>query len=296
MKTKRYEEYKALIDEHVLEFLPEIDYKSTTLYEAIKYSLIPGGKRLRPVLMLAACDFVGGDVISAIPYAIAMEYIHTYSLIHDDLPAMDDDDLRRGQPANHVQFGEAVAILAGDGLLSSAFEIMNKEMLLYFDDFSKVKTRIKAINEIAKGAGCRGMVAGQLADIEAENKQCSKEMLDYIHINKTGALITASVRAGAYLGNAKPEELKALTTYAENLGLAFQVADDMLDISESLELKDLRDDAKKRKATFPCTCGLKSCKDYLEELTVNAKNAMSKYGDEAGFFNELADTLQNRVG
>ncbi|WP_312091204.1 polyprenyl synthetase family protein, partial [Aminipila sp.] len=198
MDNISYSTYKNLIDEHILDFLPEIDHKSITVYEAMKYSLTAGGKRLRPILLLAACEFVGGDVQNAIPYACAMEYIHTYSLIHDDLPAMDDDELRRGVPTNHVVYGEAMAILAGDGLLTSAFEAMNKDMLLYLDDPIKLKRRIRAIYEISKGAGCRGMVAGQVADIEAENKQCSKEMLDYIHLNKTAALITASVRAGAY--------------------------------------------------------------------------------------------------
>lgn len=297
MNDEKYIKYKKLIDEHVLEFLPEIDYKSVTLYDSIKYSLTAGGKRIRPVLLLAACDFVGGDINLAIPYACALEYIHTYALIHDDLPAMDDDDMRRGQPSNHVKFGEAVAILAGDGLLTSAFEIMNKEMLIYLDDLPKLKARIKAINEIAKGAGVRGMVAGQIADIEAENKQCSKEMLDYIHINKTASLLIAAVRAGAYIGGASPEDVNALTNYAENLGLAFQVADDLLDINgtEALMGKKAGNDSKKHKATFPCMCGLESCENYLEELTLNAKNALVHYGDDAKFFNELADMLKNRV-
>lgn len=297
MNDEKYLKYKQLIDEHVLEFLPEIDYKSVTLYESIKYSLTAGGKRIRPILLLAACEFVGGDVNLAIPYACALEFIHTYALIHDDLPAMDDDDMRRGQPSNHIKFGEAVAILAGDGLLTSAFEIMNKEMFIYFDDLPKLKARIKAINEIAKGAGVRGMVAGQIADIEAENKQCSKEMLDYIHINKTGTLITAAVRAGAYIGGAKPEDINALTIYAENLGLAFQVADDILDINGNEELmgKKAGNDSKKNKATFPCMCGLESCENYLNELTLNAKNALAHYGSDAKFFNDLADMLQNRV-
>ena len=297
MNDEKYIKYKNLIDEHVLEFLPEIDAKSITLYESIKYSLAAKGKRIRPILLLAACEFVGGDINLAIPYACALEYIHTYSLIHDDLPAMDDDDMRRGQESNHIKFGEAVAILAGDGLLTSAFEIMNKEMLIYLDDLPKLKAGIKAINEIAKGAGVRGMVAGQLADIEAENKKCSKEMRDYIHINKTGALITAAVRAGAYLGGVKPEELNALTIYAENLGLAFQVVDDILDINGNEELigKKAGNDFKKKKATFPCLCGLESCENYLNELTLNAKNALAQYGKKAKFFNELADMLQNRV-
>ena len=189
-----------------------------------------GGKRLRPVLLLAACEFAGGDINRALPYACAIEYIHTYSLIHDDMPEMDNDDLRRGMPTNHKMFGNAMALLAGDGLLSTAFEVMHKDELLYFDDSAKLKRRIRATYEISKYCGCRGMVAGQVADIEAEGKQCSKEMLDYIHINKTAALIMAAVRAGAHLGGADDQMMEALTLYAENLGLAFQIVDDILDV------------------------------------------------------------------
>ena len=151
-----YDDYKKMIDEHLLDFLPNIDNKSISLYESMKYSLTAGGKRIRPVLLLAACDFAGGDVCEALPYACAMEYIHTYSMIHDDLPAMDNDDLRRGVPTNHKVYGEALAILAGDGLLTSAFEAMNKDLMLYLDDANQMAKRIRAINAIAKGAGCTG--------------------------------------------------------------------------------------------------------------------------------------------
>ena len=197
---RHYEDYKKIIDEHLLDFIPNIDNKSISLYESMKYSLTAGGKRIRPVLLLAACDFAGGDIREALPYACAMEYIHTYSMIHDDLPAMDNDDLRRGLPTNHKVYGEALAILAGDGLLTSAFEAMNKDLMLYFDDAEKMAKRIRAINAIAKGAGCRGMVAGQVSDIEGESNEYSNEMLEYIHINKTGALIIAAIKAGLYLG------------------------------------------------------------------------------------------------
>ena len=147
-----------------------------------------------------ACDFAGGDIREALPYACAVEYIHTYSLIHDDLPAMDNDDLRRGLPTNHKVYGEAIAILAGDGLLTTAFEAINKDMMLYFDSPEKMTKRIKAAYEISKGAGCRGMVAGQVSDIEGEHNEYSNEMLEYIHINKTGALMKSAIRAGLYLG------------------------------------------------------------------------------------------------
>lgn len=296
MNVRTYDEYKEIVDKHILDFLPEVDHKSITLFESMKYSLTAGGKRLRPILLLASCEFCGGDLKAAIPYACAMEYIHTYSLIHDDLPAMDDDELRRGLPTNHVAFGEAMAILAGDGLLTSAFEAMNKDMLLYFDSPDMLKKRIRAIYEMSKGAGCRGMVAGQVADIESENKQCSKEMLDYIHLNKTAALIIAAVRAGAYLGGADEQQLRDLTGYSENLGLAFQVADDILDIcgDEAKMGKKAGKDLEKNKATFPCLYGIDRCKQYLMELTENAKEFLADYYDEAEFFNDLAEQLAVR--
>ena len=289
--------YKNLIEEHILDFLPEVDHKSFTVYESMRYSLAAGGKRIRPTLLLAACDFAGGDVKNALPYACAVEYIHTYSLIHDDLPAMDNDDLRRGIPTNHRVFGEAMAILAGDGLLTSAFEAMNKDMLLYFDNETNLKRRVKASYELAKGAGCRGMVAGQAADIEAENKQCSREMLDYIHINKTGALIVAAVRAGAHLGGADKKMLEDLTDYAEVLGLAFQIGDDILDVegTESVMGKKANVDKNKNKSTYPCCYGLEESRKRLMELTETAKEIMAPYYDEAEFFNKLAEELAVRV-
>ena len=171
MIDKTFDEYKALFDEHLLDFIPDIDQKSITLYDSMKYSLSAGGKRLRPVLLMAACEFCGGKAEEALPYACAMEYLHTYSLIHDDMPCMDDDDLRRGMPTNHIIYGEAVATLAGDGLQSAAYEAMQRDMLLYFDNFDALKSRIRAAYEIVKGAGVTGMVAGQIADVEAENKR-----------------------------------------------------------------------------------------------------------------------------
>lgn len=292
-----YEKYRKLIDEHILDFLPDIDSKSNTLYEAMKYSLLVGGKRLRPVLLLGACEFCGGDVMKALPYACAMEYIHTYSLIHDDLPDMDDDDLRRGKPSNHKVFGNAMAILAGDGLLSSAFEAMNKDMLLYFDDPEMVKSRVRASYEISKGAGCKGMVAGQVADIEAEQKQCSGELLEYIHVNKTGAMIVAAIRAGAFLGKPKDTMLEDLTSFGENIGLAFQITDDILDVVgnvEELGKMTGADDAK-GKATFVSCYGLQQARDKVDELTANALAVMEKYYDNAELFNYLAENLAGRT-
>ena len=295
--NQEFKQYKELVEKHLLDFLPEIDHKSITVYEAMKYSLTAGGKRLRPVLLLAACDFAGGDIKEAIPYACALEYIHTYSLIHDDMPEMDNDDLRRGMPTNHKMFGEAMALLAGDGLLSSAFEAMTKDSLIYFDNHEKLKRRVSAAYEIAKNAGCRGMVAGQVADIEAESKQCSKEMLDYIPINKTAALIMGAVRAGALLGGADTKMLNDLTMYAENLGLAFQIADDILDvIGDEKELgKKTGVDSELNKATYPALYGLEASQKRLHELTVNAVEALADYYDNAEFFTDLVKDLEVRV-
>lgn len=297
MLQEEYNRLKHLVEDHLLDFLPEVDQKSITLYDAMRYSLSAGGKRLRPVLLLATVEFCGSDVKLALPYACAIEYIHTYSLIHDDLPAMDDDDFRRGVPTNHKVFGEGIAILAGDGLLSSAFEAVMKDQLLYFDDPQKLKCRTRAIYELTKGSGVRGMVAGQIADLEAEGKQCSKEYLDYIHLNKTAALLISAVRAGAYLGCADSKKLMDLTVYAESIGLAFQIADDILDVTGTLYEtgKEVHKDDKKNKCTFPAIYGMQQAKERLRELTDKAIEAMAPYYDEAEFFVALAEDLAIRV-
>ena len=293
---RSYQDYKEIIDAHLLDFIPNIDNKSISLYESMKYSLTAGGKRLRPVLLLAACEFAGGDIKEAVPYACAMEYIHTYSLIHDDLPAMDNDDLRRGLPTNHKIYGDAIAILAGDGLLTTAFEAINKDMMLYFDEPEKIRKRINASYEIAKGAGCKGMVAGQVSDIEAEANDCSNEMLEYIHINKTGALIKSAIKAGLYLGNPSSDMLEQLDIYAENLGLAYQIADDILDeVGSTDELgKEIGSDKKKNKTTYTSINGLEAAKERLDQLTDAAVEAIADYYDNAEFFRDLVLNLRDR--
>lgn len=293
---RTYAEYKEIIDQHLLDFLPNIDNKSISLYESMKYSLTAGGKRLRPVLLLAACDFAGGDIREAVPYACALEYIHTYSLIHDDLPAMDNDDLRRGLPTNHKVYGEALAILAGDGLLTTAFEAISKDMMLYFDDPEKLRKRINAAYEIAKGAGARGMVAGQVSDIEAESSDCSSEMLEYIHINKTAALIKSAIKAGLYFGNPDREMLAQLDIYAENLGLAYQIVDDILDETGTVDElgKPIGSDKKKNKTTYISINGMQEAHDRLDELTEEAVEAIARYYDNAEFFRDLVLSLKVR--
>ena len=294
---RTYEEYKSIVDEHILDFIPNIDNKSATLFDAMKYSLIAGGKRLRPVLLLAACEFADGDINEALPFAIAMEYIHTYSLIHDDLPAMDDDDLRRGQPTNHKVFGEAMAILAGDGLLTTAFDAISKDMMLYFDDHKKLTKRAKAAYEIAKGAGVRGMIAGQVSDMEAENGNCSNEMLDYIHLNKTGALIKSAIKAGLYLGTYTQDMIDSFESFAEYLGLAFQIADDILDVTQTSEIlgKTANSDLESNKCTYVALNGLDSARLRLSYLSRNAIEAISQYGQTVEFFNKLVLDLEVRT-
>ncbi len=294
---RQFDDYKAIVNKHLLDFIPVIDNKSISLYDAMKYSLTAGGKRLRPVLLLAACDFAGGDIKEAFPYAIAVEYIHTYSLIHDDLPAMDNDDLRRGLPTNHKVYGEALAILAGDGLLNTAFEAMTKDMMMYFDDPAQITKRVKAAYEIAKGAGVKGMVAGQVSDMESEESDISNEMLFYIHLNKTGALIKAAIKAGLYLGNPDREMLEKMDIYAENLGLSFQITDDILDVVGSAEElgKNVGQDAKDKKSTYTSINGLDKAYETLDEISDKALNAISDYYDNAEFFAKLINDLKNRT-
>ena len=293
---RSYAEYKEIVNAHLMDFIPNIDNKSLSLYESMKYSLLAGGKRLRPVLLLASCEFAGGSIREAIPYACAVEYIHTYSLIHDDLPAMDNDDLRRGIPTNHKVYGDAIAILAGDGLLTTAFEVISKDMMLYFDSPEKMMKRVNAAYQIASGAGCQGMVAGQVSDSEAENAIASNEMLEYIHLNKTAALFKASIKAGLYLGDYDDKMITDMSKYADNLGLAYQIADDILDVVGNKEElgKNTGSDEKRHKNTYTSINGLDEARRRLEELTSGAVEAIADYYDNAEFFRDLVLELAER--
>ena len=297
MEERSFDEYKELVDQHLMDFIPNIDNKSISLYESMKYSLTAGGKRLRPVLLLAACEFAGGNIKEAIPYACAIEYIHTYSLIHDDLPAMDNDDLRRGLPTNHKVYGDAIAILAGDGLLNCAFEAISKDMMLFYDSPEKIRKRVNAAYEIAKGAGVRGMVAGQVSDIEAENAIASKEILEYIHLNKTGALIRAAIKAGLYLGNPTDSMINDLEKYSENLGIAYQIADDIMDVVGNPDEmgKAAGSDEKKHKNTYTSILDIDHARNRLDELTAKAVESIEKYYDNAEFFRNLVLDLAKRT-
>jgi geranylgeranyl diphosphate synthase type II len=262
------------------------------LVEAVRYSLLGGGKRIRPILALAACDAVGGDSEPVLPFACAVEMIHTYSLIHDDLPAMDDDRLRRGRPTNHVVFGEGLAILAGDALLTEAFALLARAAAASRDAFRAVQ----AMGEIAEAAGVRGMVAGQAADLEAAGRDADLATVEFIHVRKTGALILASVRAGALVGGGQDGTLRALTRYGECLGLAFQIADDILDAEGVPGTgKETGRDSVLHKATFPGVLGLPAAKQRARELGAQALAAVAALPASADPLRGLADLVVGRV-
>lgn len=262
--------------------------------ESLRYSLFAGGKRIRPILCLAAAEAVAGCSDAVLPVACALECIHTYSLIHDDLPAMDNDDLRRGKPTSHTMFGEAEAILAGDGLLTFAFDLLGNSQL-YEKDFDQ--KRLQVIHIIAKAAGSLGMVGGQSIDIASEGKDVSFETLRTIHSCKTGALITASVRAGAVMGNAVPSQLEALTQYGNNVGLAFQIVDDLLNATgTAAELgKAAGSDLERQKATYPAFFGIDGTRIKAKEAVDNAVAALSAFSRHADHLREIAHYIYTRT-
>jgi geranylgeranyl diphosphate synthase, type II len=296
MDIKKYLQEKRLIVDSALErYFPnppegEGEAKlSNSLHKAIRHSLLNGGKRIRPILSIAAFEAVGGKGDQILPFACALEMIHTYSLIHDDLPAMDNDDLRRGKPTCHKIFGEAIGILAGDGLLTEAFKLMTDRST--WENPSKDKELIlDVVHEIAQAAGISGMVGGQVADIESEGKEIDLPLLQYIHTHKTGAMILASIRVGARLGGASGEALRGLTRYAERIGLAFQIVDDVLNVEgKAVALgKSTGTDLSRGKATYPSLLGLEESKRRASELVALALESLKPYGPEADPLREIA--------
>ncbi|GED66540.1 farnesyl-diphosphate synthase [Brevibacillus reuszeri] len=266
----------------------------SALYESMKYSLMAGGKRLRPMLVLAVLEALDKPIERGIPFAVALEMIHTYSLIHDDLPAMDDDDLRRGKPTNHKVFGEATAILAGDALLTRAFSLIAEQYGERAD--VSASTTVKLIAELGKRAGATGMVGGQMADIEGETKQLNLEQLEFIHRHKTGDLLIAALRGGGYLAEATEAQMDALTRYGVCIGLAFQIQDDILNVEgDASELgKAVGSDADRQKATYPSLLGLAESKKRLLALIEEAKAALAEAGIEHSALSPLADYVRNR--
>jgi geranylgeranyl diphosphate synthase type II len=290
MDILRYlQEKKEKVDSALERYLPKKEGFTLNLHKAIQHSLFAGGKRIRPILSIASFEAVGGKGEKIIPFACALEMIHTYSLIHDDLPAIDNDDFRRGKPTCHKTFGEAIAILAGDGLLTEAFKLMTNQPAK--DHLSSDGGLVlDLINEVAQAAGISGMVGGQVVDIESEGKAVDLPTVQYIHTHKTGAMILASVRVGAKLGGAKGEILKALTRYGENLGLAFQIVDDILNVEGEADLmgKKTGSDLSKGKATYPSVLGVEESKRRAEELVRLAVDALGPLGPDADPLREIA--------
>lgn len=295
MDLKLYLKEKiALVDAALENWLPKEKEMPYSIHKAMRYSIFAGGKRVRPALMLAACEAVGGDIDKAMPTACAMEMIHTYSLIHDDLPAMDNDDFRRGRPTNHKVFGEAIAILAGDGLLTEAFKLISNPR---FAADVEPATRLAVIHEIATCAGTYGMVGGQVVDMESEGKpEIDLPTVQYIHTHKTGALIKASVVAGALLGGADEIQLSAIRRYGEAAGLAFQIADDILDIEGTTEEigKDAGSDEARGKATYPAVMGLAAAKQEAKAMMDEAMLALEPLGKPAEPLREIARYIVER--
>lgn len=295
MDLKAYlKEQIARVDAALDKYLPKEGERPESLHKSMRYSVFAGGKRVRPVLMLAACQAVGGDTEKAMPAACAIEMIHTYSLIHDDLPAMDDDDFRRGNPTNHKMFGEAIAILAGDALLTEAFKLMSDPRFAAGCDPAG---RLAVINTIATCSGSYGMVGGQVVDMESEGKPgMDLPTVQYIHTHKTGALIKAAVVAGAILGGADQHKLAAVTRYGEAAGLAFQIADDILDIEGTTEEigKDAGSDQERGKATYPAVMGLAAAKEEARLMMDEAFKALEIFGAEADPLREIAKYIVQR--
>lgn len=285
--------YVDLVNEHLDKYVVEKELPEKSIYTSMRYSLLAGGKRLRPILSLAVCDMLGGRIEEVLPFACAVEMIHTYSLIHDDLPAMDNDDYRRGRLTNHKVYGESLAILAGDGLLNMAFEVLF-ESILKSKENQELKIRAAAV--IAKAAGIEGMIAGQVIDLESENKKISADVLDRMHRHKTGALIKAPVISAAVLCGADEDSIKKLECFAQNLGLAFQIKDDILDVEGSSEKlgKKVGSDTQKEKSTYVSLYGLEKSKKMLNEITEKAVMSLKYFGEKAVFLENLAKYLVNR--
>ncbi|HTY53772.1 MAG TPA: farnesyl diphosphate synthase [Candidatus Binataceae bacterium] len=281
-----------LIEAALAQALPEQPGTSAArLFEAMRYSLFAGGKRIRPVLALASCEAVGGPIERAIGLACALEMIHTYSMIHDDLPCMDDDDLRRGVPTNHKVYGDAMATLAGDALLTDAFKVLARS-----GDGVAPSLMLDVVAEVSEAAGSEGMVAGQVIDILSEGEAADAAKLEYLHSKKTGALFLAAVRGGARLGGGSAAQLEKLSSYGRALGLAFQVTDDILDVEASTEQlgKRTHKDQTRGKVTYPALLGLEQSREFARSLVVRAHDALISLGDGAEPLRRIASFVVER--
>ena len=294
MEINRYLDRKREeVDRFLDQILPEEKSSPTSLHEAMRYSLFAGGKRIRPILAIAAAEAIKPPVNALLPIASSLELIHTYSLIHDDLPAMDNDDYRRGKPTNHKVYGEAMAILAGDALLTMAFDLCSRSELV--SDLDPAR-QVVVIRELALGAGHLGMVGGQVLDIQAENKEIDLHTLQTIHVHKTGMLIRAAVRMGAIVSSATLPQLDHMTKYAEDVGLAFQIADDVLNVTGTrAELgKDANTDAQRGKKTYPTFYGVDGARRLADECVNRAISRLESFDLKADPLRELAKYITAR--
>ncbi|MEH7458592.1 polyprenyl synthetase family protein [Bacillus sp. JJ1127] len=284
-------ESKIFVEEQLVRYVNELQCPNV-LREAMAYSLEAGGKRLRPLLLFATLQAFGKERDLGVGAACALEMIHTYSLIHDDLPCMDDDDLRRGKPTNHKVFGEAMAVLAGDGLLTYAFQVVTA----YHHEEISAETKLRLAFELAKAAGPEGMVAGQVADMEAEGKQLTLSELEYIHKHKTGRLLEFAVLAGAMLAGATREQEEKLLAFAKYIGLAFQIRDDILDVEGTEEEigKPIGSDASNEKSTYTTLFAIDEAKDILEETIVKAKDAIASLQLQDEYLLSICDLIAKR--
>lgn len=308
---KKYAEYLKMIEKGIKRYFSATNITKNNLlqrkvFEAMEYAVCGGGKRIRPVMVLAAADICGGNMNDALEVALAVEFVHNYSLIHDDLPCMDNDCLRRGRETCHIVYGEDIALLAGDGLLNTAFEILSEKNSFRCLDYKRL---LQIVKVLSGASGCFGMIGGQVVDLLCESKDnennkdennsennCDLETLLYLHKRKTGALIRAAVVCGCMAANGDRITMCSLERYAESLGLAFQIKDDILDVEGNEEVlgKPIGSDKECGKSTFVSVLGMDSAKEYLEKETEKAKKSLKILGDKAWFFHELSDFLLER--
>ncbi len=284
---------KKIVDNALDRYLPGEDNYPSVIFKSVRYSIFAGGKRIRPILCMASAETVGGNVETVLPVACALELIHTYSLIHDDLPVMDDDDYRRGRLTNHKVFGEDIAVLTGDALLTEAFHLMSKKEFVGGIPSDKL---LAVINNVSEAAGFFGMVGGQVVDVKSEGKEIDEETLDYIHTHKTGAMIIASVRAGAIISGAGENDLNALSDYGRHTGLAFQIVDDILDVEGDSEVmgKDAGSDGSRGKVTFPAIYGLEASRKRACELVDKALSDIACFDSRADPLRMIARYIVER--
>lgn len=294
MDVQQYlQQWKDRIDRTLEALLPAEEGRSSKLNQAMRYSVLGGGKRIRPILAIASCEAVGGETEGILPFSCALEMVHAYSLVHDDLPAMDNDDFRRGRPTTHRVYGDAMAILAGDALLAAAFQTIGRGAS---EKHLDPTLALDIVREVSLAAGFSGMVGGQAADMEFEGREVDLPTVEYIHTHKTGALILASVRTGAKFGRASPRQLEAVTKYGERIGLAFQIVDDVLNVTgERAELgKNIGTDEARKKATYPALVGVIESKRLAEGLVEEAISSIATLGKSADPLREIARYLVSR--